>query len=350
MAGRASIISFVRRLWPFLSLALLLAAIVVTSWAIGSPTLQRTVTEALIRVVIVVGLYIFIGNSGVVSFGSVAFMAIGAYASGWQTCCSNNKAHTLMGLPDFLRYHTYPLFPASLASGALAAVFALTVGIPIMRLSGIAAGIATLSVLAIVNVIYSNWDSVTLGSLSMVGIPLYVTMWGALAWAAVSILAAFLYQTSRPGIALRAASQDEVAARAAGIDVPRQRLLAWCLSAFFVGMGGVLYAHFLGVINVAFFYLNMTFITLAMLIVGGRKSLAGAVSGVIVLSAVAESFRQLEEGITIGSTTVSIPNGLEEVVVAVIMVVILILRPNGIMDGAEIGWPWSSKASSKSVR
>jgi branched-chain amino acid transport system permease protein len=249
----------------------------------------------------------------------------------------------MIGLPDILRLHTYPFASAALVAGVLAAALAFIVGIPIMRLSGIAAGIATLCVLAIVNVAYSNWDDVTLGTFSMVGIPKYVTVWHALGWACIAMLVAFLYQSSRPGILLRAASQDEVAARAAGVNIPRQRLLAWCIGAFFMAIGGVLYAHFVGVISVNYFYLNMTFITLAMLIVGGRKSLAGAVIGTIVLTSMTELFRQFEVGFSIGTMKLAIPEGSEEVVVAALMIVILILRPDGLTGGREIGWPGRKK-------
>jgi branched-chain amino acid transport system permease protein len=142
---------------------------------------------------------------------------------------------------------------------------------------------------------------------------------------------------------LRAASQDEVAARAAGVSIPRQRLLAWCIGAFFMAIGGVLYAHFVGVISVNYFYLNMTFITLAMLIVGGRKSLAGAVIGTVVLTGMTELFRQFEEGFTIGTMKLAIPEGSEEVFVAALMILILIIRPDGLTGGREIGWPGRKK-------
>jgi branched-chain amino acid transport system permease protein len=76
---------FVRLCWPPVALVLILASIYAAGYAIGSPVLLRSVTEMLVRVVAVVALYIFVGNSGILSFGHVAFMSIGAYASAWQT-------------------------------------------------------------------------------------------------------------------------------------------------------------------------------------------------------------------------------------------------------------------------
>ena len=93
------------------------------------------------------------------------------------------------------------------------------------------------------------------------------------------------------------------------IDIYRQRLIAFTISAFFVGIGGVLYGHFLGVISIDVFFLDTTFLTLAMLVVGGMRSLAGAVVGVLVLSAVIEVLRRLETGIDIGGFVVSVPSG-----------------------------------------
>ncbi len=340
MVEESAVLRGIRSVWPVLSLALLLVVIVVLVWAFGDNGQQRTTIEALIRLIVVVGLYIFIGNSGVISFGSIAFMAIGAYATAWQTCCPRLKPLNMTGLPDFLKHNTIDFLPAAVASCSLAMVFALVVGYPIMRLSGISASIATLAVLAIVNVTYANWDTVTLGTNSVVGIPRYVDVWVALGCALLTIVVAYVYQESKMGKALRAASQDEVAARAVGINVPNQRLVAWVLSATFVALGGVLYAHFVTLITIEVFYLDMTFLTLAMLVVGGMKSLAGAVMGVVVLSVVIEVFRRLESGVQIFGQALKLPVSSQEVALGVIMLVILILRSRGLMGGKEITWPF----------
>jgi branched-chain amino acid transport system permease protein len=331
----------VERVWPVLGLVLIVGLITLIAALSGSPALSRTVTEALVRIVVVIGIYIFVGNSGVLSFGHISFMAIGAYATAWQTCCPQLKPFTMRGLPNFLVHNTVPTLPAAIASGALAAAFGLVVGAVIMRLSGIAASIATLALLFIIEVIYSNWQSVTLGKGSLVGLPTYVTPVVAFAWVVVAMIAAYAYQRSRFGLELRAAREDEIAARALGIDIYRQRLIAFTISAFFVGIGGVLYGHFLGVISIDVFFLDMTFLTLAMLVVGGMRSLAGAVVGVLVLSAVIEVLRRLETGIDIGGFAVSVPSGTQEIVLAVAMLLIFLFRPRGIMAGRELQWIFS---------
>lgn len=305
----------------------------------GSIGINRSVTEALIKIVIVVGLYIFIGNSGVISLGGTAFIAIAAYATTWQTCCSLMKPMVMSGLPEFLKQTTVPFVPAAIIAVTLAGLAAFLSGLVLMRLSGLAAAIGTLALLFIVNVTYSKWDSVTMGASSVVGIPTYVTVWVALGAAIVTIIVAYVFQTSRAGLALRATREDEVAAQSVGISIFRMRLLAFTLSGFVLGLAGVLYAHFLGVLSIDMFFMQLTFLTLSMLVVGGMGSLSGAVVGVVSLSVVIEVFRTLERGIWLGDTKASLPPGSQELVLAVIMLCILIWRRDGIMGWKEITWP-----------
>jgi branched-chain amino acid transport system permease protein len=329
-----------RFLWPAVSLIVLLALAVLAAQFSGSTGLSHTATEALVMLVVVIGLYVFIGNSGILAFGHIGFMAVGAYATAWQTCCPELKAFTMNGLPDFLLHETYPVFQAAIASAAVAAALAFVSGLAIMRLSGVAASIATLATLFIVHVTYSNWESVTRGKGSLVGLPTYVGPWVAFGYAAVAILIAYLYQVSRSGLALRASREDEPAALAAGVNVYLHRLIAFTLSGFIVGLGGVLHGHYLGAIQIDNYFLDMTLIAMAMLVVGGLRSLAGAVTGVVVLSTLIEAFRQLENGVTILGARVALPSGVQQLSLAIAMLMILALRPQGLTAGREIAWPF----------
>ncbi len=313
--------------------------IVVATSVVDNNLLNRTVTNALIRVIIVVGLYIFVGNSGIISFGHIGFMAIGAYAAAWQTCCPDLKPYTMPGLPEILLNNTFPNLPASIAAGLLTVGVAFFVGYALMRLSGIAASIGTFAFLAIVNIIYSNWTSVTGGTSSISGLPIYITIWNSLAWTLITVTVAFVYQRSRYGLSLRASREDEIAAKAAGVNIFRQRLLAFMISAFFMGIGGVLYGGFIGILSPDAFYLNFTLITMAMLVVGGLNSLSGAVIGVIVLSVFIEVLLQIESGISLGGLTLSIPAGMQEIGLGVLMIVILIFCKGGITGNREITFP-----------
>jgi len=319
-------------------LSLLLLAVAVAAALTGSEAVERTASEMFIRMVLVIGLYIFVGNSGVMSFGHVGFMCIGAYASAWQTLPVAMKQLVLPGLPQWLLDSSISPLPAAIFSALLVAVVALISGLVLMRLSGIAASIATFAFLAVVNVVYSNWDSVSAGTSSVVGIPVYANLWVTIAWAIVAIAIAFFYSVSRYGLALRAVREDPVAAQACGVWVYRERLVAYVLSAFVVGLAGVLYAHFLGVLNPDAFYLDNTFLALAMLVVGGVSSLSGAVVGVLSLSLLIELLVRMEDGVRFGETMLSLPGGAQEVLLGVAMILMLIFRPGGLMAGREIVW------------
>ena len=317
-----------------LIIVLIIFTVLVTIF--GDKSLARMAAQTLIRVTFVVGLWIFVGNSGLVSFGHAGFMAIGAYGSAWLTLKPQMKSLLLPGLWDWLADAQWPLLAAAIASGLLASFVALLLGLAILRLSGIAASIATFAFLAIVNTVYSNWEGVTGATSSVIGLARYADQWVTLAWASAAVLAAAIYANSASGLALRASREDEVAAAAAGIDMYRHRVLALVISAFFTGVAGVLLGHSLGVLNPGSFYLGVTFITLAMLVVGGINSLTGAVTGVLVLSIMIEALVRMERGGSIGGVEFSIPTGAQEIVIGVVMIVVLIRRPAGLTGGREL--------------
>jgi branched-chain amino acid transport system permease protein len=301
--------------------------------------LQRRVTQGLVNLVAVVGLYVFVGNSGVLSFGNVAFMAIGAYVSAILTMKAAAKSVFLPDLPTFIADAEWSPFSGALAGGGAAAVMAMIVGWPLMRLSGISASIATFAVLVITNVVLGNWTSLTGGQNSLMGLPLYVGLWTASAWATAAIVIAFVYQESRSALLLRASREDEAASQALGVHIVRHRLTAFVISGFLSGIAGVLLAHLLGTVRVETFYLDLTFLIVAMLVIGGMRSLAGAVAGAVVIAALTELLRQAEIGVTVGATTIAAPAGLGDAILALIMLLIILFRPRGIAGGNEINWP-----------
>ena len=202
--------------------------------------------------------------------------------------------------------------------------------------------------LGVVNNVYSNWDSVTGGQGSIVGIPPTMNCWIGWLGAAVAIAIAYLYSISRSGLALRATRDEAVAASASGIDIVRERLIAFVVSAFIIGLAGALYAHFLSIVNPGAFYLRTTFITLSMLVVGGMYSLSGAVTGVVVISALIELFRNLEKGVSVGGLTIALPNGVQEIAIGIITIVILMYLPTGLTRNQEFswrGWPLARRLS-----
>ncbi len=305
----------------------------------GFTPLQLSLTEMLIRMTIVVGLYVFIGNSGILSFGHVGFVCIGAYAAGWAAADPDWKQLMLTGLPSFLQEEQYPFPVAELGAIVLPAVVALALGVAIMRLRGIGASIATFAFLMIIQSFYSNWESWTAGASSLARLPTIVDPWIGLAFAVGAIAVAYIFQISRHGLMLRASRDDDVAAKASAVRILRERIIAFVLSAAMVGAGGGLYSEFLGSMTVDEFYLEMTFVTLAMLVVGGIGSLSGAVVGVVVVTFVVEFLRTLEHGLPVGGVTLLLPSGSQEIGLGVVMTLILILRPAGLTGGRELFAP-----------
>jgi branched-chain amino acid transport system permease protein len=302
----------------------------------AAPAMQRTVVEALIKLTVVVGLFIFVGNSGVFSFGHISFMALGGYTSAILTLTPARKS-VLLDLP--LPLESLQLGPLSGLLLAIAGVglIAAVVGYPLSQLRGIALPMATFALLVIVHVVASNWQQVTGGRQALVGLPRYTDLWVALAGAIVAIAIAGIYGTTRHCLALRCSRESEVAASATGIDVERERHLAFVISAMVVALGGVLFSHFIGTITANTFYLELTFVTLTMLVIGGMGGLTGACLGVALVSIVSEVFRMIEKGIDVGAVKISAPPGLQEIALAVILLAILILRPNGLLGDWELG-------------
>lgn len=302
---------------------------------------QLVVTDALIKMTVVIGIYIFVGNSGLLSFGHIAFMGIGAYVAAWLVIPPDVKEMLLPNLPGILAKAHWPPWGGATAAGIAAAAFAAIVGLPLMRLNGIAASIGTFAILAVVQAVLSNWTTMTGGQGSLYGLPPIMTWYVPLAWAVIALIAAWFYQQSRAGLRLRASREDEPAALAAGVHVRRERLLAFALGAFFVGAAGALYGQFLGVVVAREFYLRLSFITLAMLVIGGIRSLAGAVVGVMAVTLLGEILRHVERGIDLGLLSIPARPGLQDTGLAVLMLAILLFRPRGLTGGREFTLPGS---------
>jgi branched-chain amino acid transport system permease protein len=330
-------ISLTSKIWTPLILIAAITLVTVLVVLCGGDQAKLTLTEMLIRVVVVVGIYAFVGTSGIISFGQIAFMCIGAYAAAWMAAEPSWKQLMLPGLPEILRSEQYSFLAAITAAAVLSALVALCLGCAIMRLSGIAGSIATFAFLSIVYSVYGNWDSVTGGGSSLVGVPTTVGPWISWAFAILAVFLSCAFQHSRYGLMLRATRDDAVAASASAINIVRVRLIAFVFSAFLIGMAGGLYAFFLGILTVDTFYLPLTFTTLAMLVVGGIGSLSGAVSGVILVTGIVEVLRLLEQGVTLGATMVNLPPYSQEIGLGVVVILVLIFEPKGVTRSREIG-------------
>jgi branched-chain amino acid transport system permease protein len=290
--------------------------------------------DALVNAAIVVALYVFIGNSGVLSFGHMSFVAVGAYLSGILTLGAEQKNFVLPQMFPLLR-HTHVSTPASLALAALAgAVYALLTGSALMRLSGLPAGIATFAVLGITTNVIAYWEKIGPGVTALALVPESGT-WTLASGAVIAIVVAFAYQRSRFGRRLRATREDPRAAEASGIHVHRERLVAFVISGALAGFAGGLLVHELGSITIDQVYLELTFITLAMLVIGGVQSVWGAVVGALLVSGLNSFLNEAEQGIHVG-LYLNLPDGSRLVALGVVMALVLILRPSGLTGGREV--------------
>ena len=331
--------SALRASWPLPALLVLVAAAAEIAWAAGDSVTRGVVVVAMINLTLVVGLYVFVGNSGVFSFGSIGFASIGAYTGGLLVIPVDQKTILQPDLPRFIAEAHFGSIGATLMGGVVAALVAAVFAIPLMRLSGIAAGLATFAMLVIIRTVANSWTEVTNGAAGLSGLPVTTSKNAALVWALIAIVAGFVFQSTGLGLRLRGSREDDIAARSLGVGVRMERRAAWVVHGFIMGIGGALYGQYLGSFNASFFYLALTFTTLAMLVVGGMKSLSGAVIGSLTISFIAELLHRVEQGADVGPLHIPARPGLREIGLAIIMLAILILRPRGLTNGHELPWP-----------
>jgi branched-chain amino acid transport system permease protein len=300
---------------------------------------ERIVTTMFINLILVLGLQLFMGNGGILNFAHIGFMGIGAYASVIFSMTPRAKS---IGLPDlypFLSTIQLPFLPSLLIGGLIAAFCAAIISFPLMRLSDAAAVITSFALLVIIHVVLVHWDKITAGPQTLFGVDRYTDLWMSGVWGIGFVFLAYWFKESSLGLKLRASRDDRYAAATSGINTVTVRWIAFIFSAFMAGIGGGLWAHFITSFSPKAFYLTETFVILAMLVVGGPGGVSGAVVGTLVITIVREGLRSIESAINIGQLLPSTLVGFVEVFLAIALIVILIIRPGGIMGGREIRWP-----------
>ena len=332
-------------LWPLglrysfngiILIAIFLVVLTLAAEFFFSESAQSILTNLFINLVAVLGMYMFIGTSGVPSFGHVAFMGIAAHLQALLTLEPTIKSMLLPNLPSWLAPVELGLWPAMLITVAFVGVFAFLIGIPFSRMGDAATGIVTICFLAIIQNVLMGWETFTAGFKVIYGIPEYCGLWTAGGLAAASILAARLFRDSAPGLELRASRDDKSAAQSIGVNVANQRLLAWVLSAMMMAVAGVLLVHFLTIVNPAQFYLGLTFSLIAMLIVGGVSTVSGAVIGTFFMTLVIEILRKIGEGPVIGPFDLPQIHGLSTMGTGAAIMAVMFWKRDGIVAFFEI--------------
>ena len=306
-------------------------------------SLQRTYALFLINLVAVLGLGVFSGNSGILSFGHVAFIGLGAYLSGILTLPLDTKASTLPHLPAFLATVEWGLPAALIVTVVVVAAVGAVIGLPIARMGGAAASIATLGLLLIVHGIIIGASDFTRGSNAFLGVPRVTGIWTALAVAVPVLLAARAFRDSKTGGQLRASREDETAARAIGVDVVKRRVVAWTLSAGIAAAAGALLAHFLGAFSPSKFYFDDTLTLMTMLIVGGMTTVSGAFLGTVVITLTIEILRRVESGVDLFGYQTPEIFGLTEAGLCFLILFVMYKRPAGLFGRLEFAEAWLGK-------
>lgn len=296
---------------------------------------QHLAAMALINLIIVVGLQVYSGNSGIVHLGHSAFVGMGAYGIAILTTPLAMKKLSIPNAPFGLSTVELHWLPGAVLALLVVLVIAWATGRVISRISGIAATIVSLAFLIVVHAVFLHWPALFKGNQAFFGIPQLVGLPGILLAAVLVILVARLFRESPGGLQLRAAAQDQLAADSIAIDSRALRRRAWIMSALICGFAGILFALFSGTISPRLFYFQQVMLTLAMLILGGMGSVSGAVAGAVILSVMLELIRTVESGITIGNYTTPTLLGLSGVALGGVIVLCMALRPQGLLGHRE---------------
>lgn len=321
------------------ALVLVAGALLVT-W-LGEPFHVRVAYVFFTNLLIVLGLQVFMGNSDVANLGHMAFAGIAGYAVAILHTPIALKATLIPAAPFGLAALQTGVVPAIIIALALTALIAFVSGLALARLSGVAATIGTLAFLVIVHVVLVNWIDLTRGPRAFYGIPVVLSLPWAVGAAVVAVFIAKLFRESEDGIQLRATGDNLLAAKSMGVQVEHLRLKAWVLGSILCGVGGILFTLFNGTIAPNSFYFTQTFLTIAMLILGGMRSVSGAITGSIVVAVGFEIFRGLENGPVILGIDLPEAFGLTGFFLGTVIVFSLTFRPMGLMgnDEWEEHWP-----------
>jgi len=327
---------------PMLAVPIIVVGVIIA--AVGTPLLVNVYTYFCVSLCLVVGLQIFMGNSGILSWTHVGFVGVGAYVTG---ILATEPMVKQLGVPEMypaLVQLNLPVLPSILIGGIVAALIAAIIGYPLMRLSDMAGVITLFATLVVFHVVMTQWDNVTNGPRTFFGLPQYTTLTVALIAALIAIAIGLWFRESSLGLRLRATRDDRFAAQAIGIDMVRVRYITFILSALMAGLGGGVWACFITSFSPKAFYMTEMFALLSMLVIGGAGGVSGAVVGTALVTVARELIRQLEVTINNNSSIPFDVFGMTEMVMAVVMVIVLVWRPGGVAGGHELKWPRRRRA------
>lgn len=297
--------------------------------------LRAVMSEYILSIFNFIGIYMILavslnltnGYTGLFSLGHPAFMAIGGYVATLLTFPMVKKPLFLPDLPQWLASLHLPFLPSLVIGGLFAALTAILVGMPVLRLRGHYLAVATMGFLIIVQVLLTNAESITRGPLGLNGLNEYTNLWWVYGWVLVTIYVCWKVKFSSLGRTMTAVRENEMAAQCLGVNLFKTRLWALAIGAFFAGVAGGLWAHLITAITPNSFSLIMAFNIVVMVVVGGSGSLTGSFLAAGLFTVITELFRPLEENFEI--------YGGGEIVMSLVLLLILIFRPQGMFGSRE---------------
>lgn len=276
-------------------------------------------TTACYTIVLVSSLNLLVGFMGEFSLGHAGFMSVGAYASAIVTTALADKGIPNIGL----------FLIALLAGGIAAAVTGVAVGIPALRLRGDYLAIVTVAFAEIIRVAFCNFQ-ITGGGRTLSGITKLSDFYWCFWVMVVCVVIMYMYVRSRFGRMVIAIREDYIAAAASGINVTFYKVLTFTVSAFFAGVGGAMYAHYMTAMIPTNFNFNYSAEMLTEVIIGGTGSLTGSIIGAAFLSSLPELMRQFAS--------------YRMLAYSVVLVLVMIFKPGGIFGTWEFSLTRALKA------
>lgn len=300
----------------------------------------RILNNMAVFIILAVSYNLINGICGILHLGPNAFVAIGAYTSALLTMSPGEKQLNFIIEPllwPLSSLHA-PFAVSVLAAGILAAFFALLISVPVFRVRGDYLAIVTLGFGEVVRVLCNASQSITNGPLGLKGLTPHTNLWWSWGAAVFTIVVITKLVNSSYGRAMKAIREDEIAARAMGVDPFRHLLLAFLISAFFSGVAGAMLAHLITTISPTLFTFFLTFNLLIMIVVGGLGSTSGAVIGAALFAWGGEALRIVERPVDLGFVHIPGIPGMRMVVFSLILMVVIVFARRGIIGRNELSW------------
>ena len=298
----------------------------------------RILNLIAINAILALGLNLIYGVTGMFSLGHAGFMAIGAYVSAVLVVSPAEKAIMWILEPIMwpLSVIQTPFWVSLLAAGLVTAFIGWLIALPILRLGGDYLGIATLGFAEIARILIANATPITNGALGIKGIPASTNLWVTYGCLVVTMIFMVRLMRSSTGNIFRAIRDDEIAAKTMGVNTFRYRVLAFTIGSFLAGIGGALFGNLMTTITPRVFLVGLTFNVLMIVVIGGLGSMTGSIIGSAIVTSSLEVLRVLDSPFNLGFIVSPGIPGLRMVIFSALLVLVIILRREGIMGTREL--------------